>query len=262
MAGAFAEDTLDKIKKRGHIIIGFANAPPWSEMTPEGKIQGATPEIGIAVLKRLGIQKVEAKISEFGALIPGLIAGRFDILTAGLLMNPARCEAVLYSEPDICATESFAVKTGNPFGLKSYEDVAKNKKVRIGVCGGCVQEGYARDAGIPSDRIVTIPDEQSAIKMLQAGRIDVYGYNTLSIVTLLRKAKDPNLEMVGPLEGIPIICAGACFRKSDRSFRDAYDKELRKLKESGEFDVIITKYGMSAKAARMVSRKELCGGEN
>ena len=98
--------------------------------------------------------------------------------------------------------------------------------------------------------------------MLQAGRIDVYGYPTLSISSLLKKAKDPNLEMISPVEGTPIGCAGAAFRKSDRAFRDAYNKALDNIKGSGEFDEILAKFGFPVKAAKMVTRQELCGGEN
>jgi polar amino acid transport system substrate-binding protein len=98
--------------------------------------------------------------------------------------------------------------------------------------------------------------------MLQNGRIDVYGYPTLSISSLLKKAKDPNIELISPVEGTPIGCAGAAFRKTDRAFRDAYDEGLYKIKESGEFDEILAQYGFPVKAAKMITRQELCGGEN
>ncbi len=154
------------------------------------------------------------------------------------------------------------MKAANPLGLKSYKDIAKNPKAKVGVCGGCAEEVYARDAGIPLNRIVTIPDEQSAIKMVQNGRIDAYGYPTLSVLTLLKKANDPNLEIVTPVEGIPIACAGAAFRKSDHAFRDAYDDAFDIIKKTGEFDTILEKFNMPVKAAKMVTREELCQGEN
>ena len=51
---------------------------------------------------------------EYGAMIPGLQAGRHDAVTAGLFMKPERCAAVAYSEPVLCDAEAMLVKKGNP----------------------------------------------------------------------------------------------------------------------------------------------------
>ncbi|MES0885434.1 transporter substrate-binding domain-containing protein, partial [Roseibium sp. SCP14] len=73
-----------------------------------------------AVLNELGIQNVEAVVVDYGAMIPGLLAGRFDMVAAGLYIKPERCQAVVFSEPDVCDAEAFAVKAGNPKGLNNY----------------------------------------------------------------------------------------------------------------------------------------------
>lgn len=255
---ASAENTLQKAQKNGTINIAIGNAPPWAEMTSDGKITGGAPDVAIAVLKKMGIPNVKASIVEYGAMIPGLMAGRYDLVSAGLFMNSKRCAAVLYSEPDVCGTAAFAVKEGNPFKLESYESIAKNPAVKIGVCGGCVEEKAARDAGVSTNQIVTIPDEQSAIKMLQDGRIDVYAYTTLSIASLLKKAGDSKLAMVSPVANTQVQCAGSAFRKSDVAFRDAYDVALKEIKDNGEFDAILGKYGFPADTAKTMTRESFC----
>jgi polar amino acid transport system substrate-binding protein len=103
-----------------------------------------------------------------------------------------------------------------------------------------------------------VPDGQSGLKMLQDGRIDVYSLPVLSISDLLKKADDPNLEMIAPVQGAPVYCDGAAFRKEDTALRDAFDVELAKMKESGEFAEIIEPYGFSAEAAMSTSREKLC----
>ena len=62
-----------------------------------------------------------------------------------------------------------------------------------------------------------------------------------------------------PVVGAPVYCDGAAFRKEDAALRDAFDVELAKMKESGEFAAIIEPYGFSADAAKSTSRAELCG---
>lgn len=256
------QDTLKRLRSQGFARIAIANEPPWTEVTAGGKVTGAAPEVARAVLKRLGIPEIVASISEYGAMIPGLQARRFDLVAAGLFIKPERCRAVIFSQPDLCDAESFAVKKGNPLGVQSYADIAKHATARVGVPGGGTEEKLALKAGVPRNRVIVAPDAQSGLKMLQNGRIDIYALPILSISALLKKAKDPNLVMIAPVKGTPVYCAGAAFNKEDKALRDAYDAELAKLKKSGEFAKIIEPYGYSAKAPDLTSRDKLCGGPN
>ena len=252
---------LEGLKEQGFARIAIANEPPWTEVKPDGKVAGAGPDVARAVLMKLGVPEVVASISEYGAMIPGVQARRFDLVAAGLFIKPERCEAVAFSEPDLCDAESFMVKKGNPMGLKSFADIASSG-AKVGVVGGGTEEKLALEAGADRANVIVVPDPQSGSKMLQDGRIDVYALPVLSISDLLKKANDPNLEIFAPVEGTPIFCAGAAFRKEDSALRDAYDKVLAEMKANGEFAKIIEPYGYSADAAMQTSREKLCGGPN
>jgi polar amino acid transport system substrate-binding protein len=259
---AFAESTLERARAQGYIRIAIANEPPYTEVKPDGKVTGAAPEVTRAVMKKLGVPEVLATVVEYGAMIPGLQAGRFDIISAGLFMKPERCKAVLYSEPDVCGAEGMLVKKGNPLSIQSHSDIANNPKAKVGVCGGCIEEKYAKEAGVPVKRIIIVPDVMSGIKMVQDGRIDAYAMPILSLRDGLKRTKATDLEIYGPTKGLPIACAGAAFRKSDQELRDAYDEVLQDLKDSGEFAKIMEPFGFSAEAAIMTKREQLCGGPN
>ena len=260
MPARAAEDTLQEMRSRGFARLAIANEPPWTQVGSDGKVTGAGPDVARAVLQKLGVPDVQAVISEYGAMIPGLMARRFDLIDAGLFMKPERCRAVLYSQPDLCDAESMAVKKGNPLQLASYADVAKNPNAHIGAPGGGTEERLALQAGVPRDRVIVVPDGQSGIKMLQDGRIDAYTLPILSISDLLKKANDPGLEAISPVQGAPVSCAGAAFRKQDQALRDAYDKVLAQMKASGEFAKIIEPYGFNPKLALSTTRAELCPG--
>ncbi|NEI96661.1 ectoine/hydroxyectoine ABC transporter substrate-binding protein EhuB [Rhizobium ruizarguesonis] len=253
-----ADDKLEQLKEQGFARIAIANEPPFTAVGADGKVSGAAPDVARAIFEKLGVKEVVASISEYGAMIPGLQAGRHDAITAGLFMKPERCAAVAYSEPILCDAEAFALKKGNPMKLTSYKDIADNPDAKIGAPGGGTEEKLALEAGVPRDRVIVVPDGQSGIKMLQDGRIDVYSLPVLSIHDLMAKANDPNLETVAPVVNAPVYCDGAAFRKQDVALRDAFDVELKKLKESGEFAKIIEPYGFSAKAAMSTSREKLC----
>jgi polar amino acid transport system substrate-binding protein len=261
-APAGAQDTLEALREQGFARIAIANEPPFTAVNPDGTVSGAAPDVARAIFQRLGVPEVVASISEYGAMIPGLQAGRFDAVTAGLFMKPERCEAVAYSEPILCDAEAFLVPAGNPKGFQSYADIAADPEATIGAPGGGTEERLALEAGVPRDRVIVVPDGQSGIDMVRDGRIDVYSLPVLSISDLLAKAEDPNLEMVAPVQGAPVYCDGAAFRLEDTALRDAFDAELAAMKESGEFASIIEPYGFSAEAAMSTSREQLCAATN
>lgn len=259
---ADAQLTVEQLRQQGFCRIAIANDPPFTEVKPDGTVTGVAPEVARAVLKKLGVGEVVGTVSTYGAMIPGLQARRFDVIASGLFMRPERCQAVLFSEPDVCDTNAFAVKNGNPLGLKGYADIAANKQAKLGVCAGCAAEKEARTAGVTEGQIVAVPEFQSGIKLLQAGRIDAYIMADSAIRDLLRKANDPGLAMVTPIADAAIKCAAVAFRKQDRALRDAYDGALREVKASGEFAKILGQFGFSADLVTRMTREQLCGGPN
>jgi len=259
--GSADDGKLEQLKAQGFARLAIANEPPYTAVAADGKVSGAAPDVAREIFKRLGVDDVVASISEYGAMIPGLQAGRFDVVTAGLFMKPERCAAVAYSEPVLCDAEAMLVKKGNPKGFKSYEDVAKDTSATIGAPGGGTEEKLALNAGVPRERVIVVPDGQSGLKMVQDGRIDAYSLPVLSINDLMKKANDPNLEVIAPVQGAPVYCDGAAFNKKDTALRDAYDVELAKMKESGDFAKIIEPYGFSAAAAMSTTRDKLCSAQ-
>lgn len=254
-------DKLDDLKSQGFARIAIGNEPPFTAVGSDGKVSGAGPDVAREVFKRLGVTDIEASILEYGAMIPSLQAGRVDAVTAGLFMKPERCAAVEYSEPVLCDAEAFLLPKGNPKGYQNYADVAKDEAGRIGAPGGGTEEKLALEAGVPRERVIVVPDAQSGLKMLQDGRIDVYSLPVLSLNDLLAKSADANLEVFAPVKDAPVYCDGAAFNKKDTALRDAFDVELAKMKQSGDFAKLIEPYGFSAEAAMSTTREKLCAAQ-
>ncbi|WP_028002445.1 ectoine/hydroxyectoine ABC transporter substrate-binding protein EhuB [Sinorhizobium arboris] len=252
------DDKLEQLKSQGFARVAIANEPPYTAVSADGKVSGAGPDVARAIFKKLGVPDIVASVSEYGAMIPGIQARRFDAVTAGLFMKPERCGAVAYSEPILCDAEGFLVKKGNPKGFKAYKDIAKDSSATVGVPGGGLQEKMALAAGVPRDRVIVAPDAQGGLKMLQDGRIDLYALPMLSLNDLKKKAADETIEVVAPVADAPVGCDGTAFNKADTALRDAYDVELAKMKKSGEFAKIIEPYGFSADVAMSTSREKLC----
>lgn len=251
-------DKLDDLKSAGKVTIAIGNEPPFTAIDSSGKVSGAAPDVARAAFEKMGVPNLEAQVIEYGAMIPSLQANRVDAIAAGLFMKPERCAAVAYSEPVLCDAEALLVPKGNPKGFKSYADFAAAPDAKLGAPGGGTEEKLALDAGIPRDRVVVVPDPQSGLKMLQDGRIDAYSLPVLSLNDLLTKSGDTSLEVFAPVANTPVSCDGVAFNKKDTALRDAFNVELAKLKESGEFAKIVEGYGFSAAPALSETTEKLC----
>ncbi len=259
-AGAVTAGTLDDLRKQGYATVAVANEPPYSDIKGDGFVTGAAPDVARAVMKKLGVPELKAQLVPYGSMIPALLARRVDMSTSGLYIKPKRCEAVIYSEPDLCGAEAFAVKAGNPHNVLTYEDIGNNPELTMTTCAGCAEEAYALERGVKPEQIKVFTDPPSGIKMLQQGRVDVFALSGLGTQDLLRRTNDSNIELVMPVKGVPMGCAGAVFNPEDTEFRAAYDAALKELKDSGEFAKIIEPYGFSAEATLSVKRDDFCPG--
>lgn len=244
------QSALDRIRETGVARVGFANEPPYGYLVSStGEITGEAPEIAKVILRRLGAKKVEPVLTEFGSLIPGLKAGRFDLTAAGMYVTPERAQEIDFSNPTYAIGEGFIVRAGNPLKLHGYEDVADNPDARIGVMGGSVEHGYAQKLGIPEERIVVFPDYRSAIDGIIANRIDAAAATNLTVNDLLSKASDDRIESAEPFEnpvidGKSILGYGAFgFQQHDDELRRAFNEELAKFLGTPEHLELIEPFG-------------------
>ena len=92
-------DTLEKIKDSNSVRIGYANETPFAYTALDGSVTGESPEIVRKVFERMEIGTIKPVLTEWGSLIPGLRAGRFDLIAAGMYITPERCKQVLFTDP-------------------------------------------------------------------------------------------------------------------------------------------------------------------
>ncbi|MEW9673395.1 ectoine/hydroxyectoine ABC transporter substrate-binding protein EhuB [Ammoniphilus sp. 3BR4] len=245
------ETTLEKVKREGKVTVGFANEIPYAYKTPDGELTGLGVEVARAVFKRMGINEMEGVLTEFGSMIPAVKAKRFDIITAGMYITPERAKEVDFANPEYSIGESIGVKVGNPFNIKSYEDIKNNKDIKVAVLSGTVEQKYLLKVGVSEDQIKLLPDLPSAFSALKSGRVDVVATTRPSLKDLLDKTKDSGIEIVEDfvqpvIDGKSVRSYGATvFRQEDDDFREAFNKELEVLKESGELLEILEKFGLT-----------------
>jgi polar amino acid transport system substrate-binding protein len=261
---SFAQSAKERILEEGKIVIGIHNRTPWGyrdETT--GEPAGWHPDIIEAVFEDLGVEEVELRVTEFGALIPGLLAGRFDAVASGLAITPERCKQVSFGEPDLKVPDAAVVLAGNPKQIHSYADIAADDDIIMGAGRGSVVAKNAMEAGVPEDRILLFPDIESNISGIRAGRIDVAVFSSPTVIGLLSGGSTTGLERADPFETSEDQAnyAAVAFRKDDQGLREVYNERLAALKADGTIAEIMGKYGFGEPEAvpAGITTQTLCG---
>ncbi|MDQ1029007.1 polar amino acid transport system substrate-binding protein [Streptomyces umbrinus] len=261
-SGKEGGDLLDRLKAQGVVRLGIAGEIPFGYIDKNGELTGEAPELARVIFKRLGVDSVQPVPTEFGSLIPGLNSQQFDVVAAGMYINAERCEQVIFSDPDYQMLDSFIVRKGNPKNLHDYKDVVESK-AKFATGTGYAEIQYAVDAGYKESDILIVPDQVAGLNAVEAGRVDVFAGTALTTREVVKKSrKTESTKPFAPLvDGKPHVDGGGfAFRPTETGLRDAFNVELRKLKESGELFRILQPFGFTKNEMTDMTAKELCGG--
>jgi polar amino acid transport system substrate-binding protein len=256
---------LAQLRTQGTIKVGIAGEEPYAYLAG-GELTGMDPSVQKKIWGNLGIKNVRAQQVDFDGLIPGLAAKRFDVVAAGMFITPERCGQAAFSDPMYCAPNAFLVPPGNPKNISDFNSVA-DAGIKLGVLGGAVEGIYAEDSGVKSSKIVEVPSTRDGLLSLEQGRLGAFGLTIITLKNTLKKNPNAKVELTKPFT--PVVkgkeqlgCGGAVFRKSDNDLRVAFNRELAKLKQSGELLKIIEPFGFGPETLppKDVTTARLCKG--
>lgn len=264
LASQASAASLQEIKDRGTVRIAVANEIPYGYMDLSGEAKGVGPETAQHIMEQLGIKEIEWVTTNFGSLIPGLQANRFDMVSAEMAILPQRCKEVLFSEPNSSYGEGLLVAQGNPDNIHTYEDFAKSDK-KVAIMAGADQLEMLQALGVPGERMVTISNNADAISTVSTGRAAAYAATSLTVSELAKKSDkvEAAKEFTDPvIDGVPARSwGGFTFSQDSKDFRDAVNVELAKFKKTDAWGEILAQYGFSeadAKESFNKTTEQLC----
>ncbi|MEV8222813.1 MULTISPECIES: ectoine/hydroxyectoine ABC transporter substrate-binding protein EhuB [Dietzia] len=255
---------LETLQDRGSVTVGFAGEAPYS-FQENGELTGATVALHREIFGNLGIDTVEGVNADFGALIPGLQANRFDVVSAGMSILPERCEQAAFSEPEFNYTTALMVEEGNPMNLADMQSVAESG-ARLATMTGAIESDYASELGIESMQVATPQDGMDAVT---SGRADVFALTGISLNWMKNNNPDAPVEVtesfVAEINGEPQVGAGGTvFRTDDQELLDAYNEELAKITSDPEkYLSIVGEFGFTEAELPdpALTTADLCAGE-
>ncbi|WP_373415020.1 ectoine/hydroxyectoine ABC transporter substrate-binding protein EhuB [Ensifer aridi] len=237
---ASAQSLLEKLKRGETVRIGFSNEIPWAYPGGNNEPLGFVNAMALDILNKLGTTKVETVVTEWGSLIPGLQAGRFDIVTGGMFILPERCRNVLFTEPLGRTADGLLVPKGNPHGLHSYEDV-RDKGLIFVTASGYHSVAYAQKVGVRESKLLQVAGPAEILQAVKAGRADA---GAGAYFTLKKFAdKDDSVELVDPFTPPAIGYSAFAFPLDQQAAVDAFNRVLKDYLGSDEMMASVGKYG-------------------
>lgn len=245
---------LGQLQKANSANVGIVNQPPFSGVSPTGGTVGFSPELAKQILFDLGVGGMKPVLGEYGDMIPGLNAGRWDFVGASLVVTPQRCDQVIFSNPIVSDYVRIAHKAGSnaPSSLKA---LVAASNLKVGILTGSTYIKTFEAAGLPKSRIVEFNDIRSALDGITAGRVDVVagsasGFNISGI--------GEQIALTPRLSDVPPSVSAFAFKKSDTAMRDAFNRDLSKLVSDGEYTKILKKWGFTGKEIDGLSTQQAC----
>ena len=257
------DDLLARLQKAGKITVGFAGEAPYS-FDDNGELTGATVAMHREIFGELGIDEVEGKLTDWNSLIPGLNAGQFDAVSAGMSILPERCAEAAFSEPEFQYTTALMVPKGNPEGLENMASFV-DSGLKVATMSGAVESTYAKDLGLDG---IEVGGPQDGVDALSSGNADAFALTAISLNWLANNSAtdfEVTESFVADIEGVKQVGAGGTvFRKEDTSLLDAYNEKLAEIiSDSERYLSIVGEFSFTEeeRPPKEITAEILCSGD-
>ncbi|MDQ1048533.1 ABC transporter substrate-binding protein [Streptomyces sp. V4I2] len=261
-AAPLADKLPKEIRDAGVIKVGSDIAyAPVEFKDSSGKTVGIDPDLAAAMGKQLGVT-FEFENGTFDTLITGLRSDRYDIAMSAMTDTKDRQEGVDSDTGKkvgegvdfvdyFTAGVSIYTKKGDDQGIKSWSDLCGKKIV---VQRGTVSEDLAKAeakkcTGGKTISIEAFDNDQQAQTRLRAGGADA-GSSDFPVAAYAVKTSGGgnDFQLVG--EQVEAAPYGIAVAKNDTQLRDALKAALDAIIANGEYDKIITKWGVADGAVK------------
>lgn len=216
-----------------------SSAPTTFLNTQSGKIEGFMPDVAAEVARR---QKLEVNFTAvpFSTLIQSVIAGKIDMIVAGMTPTPERARRIAFSQPVTAFGAGLVVRDDNQKSYHSWHDL---KGEVVGTMAGTDYTQSLMQSGIAKEvKVYDSPADMT--RDLSLGRIAA-GMNDYPI--LKAQAKAGGLKGMHVVEGYqPEAVSPMAFgvKKGNDKLLADINSALTAMTQDGSLQAIKDKWGM------------------
>ncbi len=215
--------------------------PPFSQVSPDGKLIGFDVDIAVALCEAMGAEPVLVA-QDWDGMIPGLLARKYDTIIASMSITEERLKKVDFTNKYYQTPAKFMVKKGV---LPEFSKEALKGKV-VGVQRETVHDKYLTEIYGTSVTVKRYGSLDEAYLDVESGRIDIVMADSVALMEgFLSKDKGADYEFVGPDMVDPAFFGpgiGAAVRKQDVELKEKLNKAIETIRANGTYEKIQNKY--------------------
>ncbi len=165
-----AGTVLDRILKKGELVIGTTGTqPPLSMTTKGGEIIGLDADIAKLIATGLGV-KIRFSKMLFSELIPALESGKVDMIISGMTMTLERNAKVPFIGPYCVSGKGILCKEKRLAALN--EEGLDSPKFKVAALKGSTSQAFVETV-TPKAKLVAVASYDEGLNLLYEDKIDV-----------------------------------------------------------------------------------------
>jgi len=233
-----ASPVLDRIQKRGELIVGtMGNMPPLNMTAKDGEIFGLEPDLAKMMAGAMGV-KVRFVTKPFSELLPALQAGQVDMVLSGMTITPRRNLKVAFVGPYFISGKAFLTKV-KTIALAKEADGVNNPNTKLVALKGSTSQAFA-EAVLDKTTLYTTGNYDEAVDMVLKDKVQaMIADYPICVVSVFRYPEAGLLSVVTPLTYEPI---GIAIPANDPLLMNWTTNTLNSIEASGQLDELRLKW--------------------
>jgi polar amino acid transport system substrate-binding protein len=141
-SGTSASPVLDRIQRRGELVVGtMGNMPPLNMTAKDGEIFGLEPDLARMFAEAMNVN-VRFVTKPFNELLPALQSGQVDMVLSGMTITPVRNRKAAFIGPYFVSGKAFLTKMETIATAKKTQDV-NNPNTKIVVLRDSTSQAFS-----------------------------------------------------------------------------------------------------------------------
>lgn len=236
--GAAQADAKEWTKVR----IGVEGAyPPFSEVTPDGKLVGFDIDIANALCAEMKVE-CELVTQDWDGIIPALQARKYDAIIASMSITEERKQKVDFTNKYYNTPAKFVRKKGS--GIEITKESLDGKTV--GVQRATIHDNFVTEVYGDTVEVKRYGTQDEAYLDMVAGRVDLLLADSVALQGgFLETEEGKDYEFVGPDFSDPKYFgegAGIAVRKGEDDLRQMFNQAIDAIRANGTYKAIQDKY--------------------
>ncbi|MFZ4464770.1 MAG: ABC transporter permease subunit, partial [Bacteroidales bacterium] len=169
----------------------------------------------------------------FGSLLPSMVSGKIDIITASMMITEEREKSIDFSDPYYASGVSIIGKkrisnNDNSNKLAVLDDI-KDKKV--GIFTGTVHDAFMQKK-FPDAEVSRFESTADMIMSLKSGKVDAAMFDRITANLVLKRNPDLGL-LTDEVLDMPL---GVGFKKENIALLNEFNAFLKEIRSDGTYD--------------------------